>query len=204
MESYDKFRQPIEKQSHHFADNGPYSQSYGFSSSHIWMWELDNKEVLSTKELMFWTVVLEKTLESPLDCKKIKPVYPKGNQPRIFIGRTDAEDEGPILWPPDAKSQLIGKDPDAWQIEERRRRGQQRMRWLDRITDSTEMNLIKLQEIVKDREALCVAIHGVAKSQTWLSDWPTKTTHSYHEILAVAPQVLAYWIKWANSLNDRQ
>ena len=149
------------------------------------------KKFWAPKNWCFWTVVLEKTLESPLDCKKIKPVYPKGNQPRIFIGRTDAEDEGPILWPPDAKSQLIGKDPDAWQIEERRRRGQQRMRWLDSITDSTEMNLIKLQEIVKDREAFCVAIHGVAKSQTWLSDWPTKMMHSYHEILAVAHN---YWL----------
>jgi len=103
-ESYDKPRQHIKKQRHHFANRGPYSPSYGFSSSHVPMWELDPKEG-------FPTVVLEKTLESPLDCKEIKPVNTKVNQPWIFIERTDAE--APILWPPDAKSRLIGKDPDA-------------------------------------------------------------------------------------------
>ena len=94
------------------ADKGPYSQSYGFSSSHVWMWELDHKEGWAPKNWCFWTVVLEKTLESSLDCK-IKPINPKGNQSWIFIGRTDAEAEAPILWPPDAKSWLIGKDSDA-------------------------------------------------------------------------------------------
>ena len=96
-----------------FANKGPYSQSYGFSSSHIQMWELDHKEGWVPKNWCFWTVGLGNTLESPLDCKKIKPISPKGNQLWIFIGRTDAETEAPILWPPDAKSQLIGKDPDA-------------------------------------------------------------------------------------------
>ena len=98
------------------------SQSYGFSSSHVWMWELDYKESLAPKNWCFWTVVLEKTLESPLDCKEIKPVHPKGNQSWIFTGRTDAEAEIPILWPPDGKNQLIGKNPDAgkdWRQEEK-------------------------------------------------------------------------------------
>ena len=95
------------------ADKGPSSQSYGFSSSHVWMWDLDYKESWALKSWCFWTVVLEKTLESPLDCKEIKPVNPKGNQSWIFIGRTDAEPKGPILWPPDVKSQLTGKYLDA-------------------------------------------------------------------------------------------
>ena len=101
------------KQRHHFADEGPCSQSYGFSSSHVRMWELDHKEGWVRKNWCFWTVVLEKTLESPLDCKEIQPVNPKGNQPWIFIGRTDAKAEAPILWPPDAKNWFTGKDPDA-------------------------------------------------------------------------------------------
>ena len=110
--SYDKPRQRIEKQRHYFANKGPSSQSYGFSSSHVWMWELDHKESWALKNLRFWTVVLEKILESPWDCK-IKPVNPEGNQSWIFTGRTDAEAEVPILWPLDAKSQLFGEDPDA-------------------------------------------------------------------------------------------
>ena len=110
-ESYENPRQHIKKQSHHIANKGPSSQSYGFSSGHVWMWELDHKEGWAPKNWCFWIVVLEKTLESPLDCKDIQPVNPKGNQSWIFIGTTDAE--APVLRPPDAKSQLIGKDPDA-------------------------------------------------------------------------------------------
>ena len=112
-ESCDKPRESIKKQRRHFADKGPYNQSYDFSSSHIWMWELDHKESWVPKNWCFPTVVLEKTLESPLDCKEIQPVHPKGHQPWIFIGRTDAEVEVPTLGPPDEKSLFIGKDPDA-------------------------------------------------------------------------------------------
>ena len=113
--NYDKPRQCIKKQRHHFADKGPYSQSYGFSSSYIWMWELDHTEGWAQMNLCFQTVVLEKTLESPLDRKEIKAVNPKGNQPWIFIGRTDAEAEAPILWSPDAKNWLSGKKLWCWE-----------------------------------------------------------------------------------------
>ena len=103
----------IKKQRHYFANKCPSSQSYGFSSNHVWIWELDYNESWVPKNWCFWTVVLEKTLETPLDCKEIKPVIHKGKQFWIFIGRTDAEAETPILWPPDVKNRLIGKDPDA-------------------------------------------------------------------------------------------
>ena len=111
--SYDQSRQHIKKQRHYFANKGPSSQGYGFSSSRVWMWELNYKENWALKNWCFWTVALEKTLESPLDCKEIQPVHPKGNQSWIFIGRTDVEGETLILWPPDAKKWLNGKDPDA-------------------------------------------------------------------------------------------
>ena len=139
-ESYDKPRQHIEKQRHHFADKGPYSQSYGSSSSHVGMWELDHKEVCMLKNWCFLPVGLEKTLDSPLDSNEIKLVNPKGNQLWLFTGRTDVETEAPI---PDAKSWLIGEEM-LGKIKGRRRREQQRTRWLDGITDSMDMNLSKL------------------------------------------------------------
>ena len=111
--SYDKPRQHIKKQRHYFANKGPSSQGYVFSSSHAWIWGLNHKEGWAPKNWCFWTVVLEKTLESPLDCKEIQPVYSKGNQSWIFIARTDNEAETSILWPPDVKNWLIRKDPDA-------------------------------------------------------------------------------------------
>ena len=120
--SYDQPREHTRKQRHYFPNKGASSQSYDFSSSHVWMWELTYKEIWATKNWCFWTMVLEKTLESPLDCKEIKPVHPKGNQSWIFIGRTDAETEIPILWPPDVKNWLIWKDPDAgkdWRQEKK-------------------------------------------------------------------------------------
>ena len=140
------------------------------------MSELDQKEGWVLKNWRFQIVVLEKTLESPLDCKDLKLVHPKGNQPWIFIERTDAEAEAPILWPPEAKSRHIGKDPDAGK-DWRQRRLQQKMRWLDSITASMDMNLSKLQEIARNRGARRSAVHEVIKSQTQLRDWTELNTN---------------------------
>ena len=126
----------LKKQKHYFAKKGPSSQSYGFSSSHVWIWELDYKESWVSKNWCFWTVVLEKTLERTLDCKEIKPVNPKGNQSWIFFGRTNAEAETLILWPPDVKNWLTGKDPDTgkdWRQEEKGMTEDEMVGWHHRL-----------------------------------------------------------------------
>ena len=134
--SYDQLWQCIKKQRHYFANKGLSSQNYGFSNSHVWMWELDYKESWALKNWCFWTVVLEKTLESPLECKEIQPVHPKGDQSWVFIRRTDAEAETLILWPPGVKSWLTGKDPDAgkgWRQEEKGTTEDEMVRWHDQL-----------------------------------------------------------------------
>ena len=163
--------QHIKKQRLCFADQRPYSQSYGFSSSHVWMWELDCEESWALKNWCFWTVVLEKTLESPLKCKEIQPVHPRGDQSWVFIGRTDAEAEAPILCPPDAKSWLIRKAPDAgkdWGQEEKGMTEDEMVGWHHQLNGH---GFVWPWELMMDKEAWHAALRGVTKCWRRLSDW---------------------------------
>ena len=153
----------LKKQRHYLADKFLSSQSYDFSSSHVQMWELDHKEGWVPKNWCFWTVVLEKTLDSPLDCKEIQPVNPKGNKSWIFIGRTDAEAEAPVFWSPFVKSWLTGKDPDDGK-DWRQEKGTIEAEMVGWHHQLSNMSLSKPWEMVKDREAWCAVIHGVTKS----------------------------------------
>ena len=189
----------VPSQRHYFANKGPSGQGYGFSSGHVWVWELGYKESWAPKSWCFWTVVLEKTLESPLDCKEIQPIHPKRDQSWVFIGRTDAEAETPILWPPDAKSWLIGKDPDAgkdWGWEEK---GMTEDEMLDGITYSMDMGLGGLWGLVMDREAWSVVIHMVTKSRTRLSNWTELICKIRHNIDLL---ILLYCYRYLSFRDD--
>ena len=176
----------------YFANKGQSSQSYGFSSSHVWAWELYYKESWVLKNWCFWTVVLEKSLENPLDCKEIQLVHPKGNQSWIFIGRTDVEAETPISWLTVAKNWLIGKDPDGgkdWRQDKKGMTEDEIVGWHHRHDGHEDMSLSKLRELVMDRGACRAAVHAVTKSQTWLINglnWRLhKTRGSYDEIRCI-------------------
>ena len=172
-ESYDKPRQHIKKQRYHFANKGLYSQSHGFSSSHVQMWELDHKEGWAPKNWCLQTVVLEKTLESPLDCKEIKPVNPKGNQPWIFIGRADAEAETPTLWPHDKKSRLIRKDPESGKDGGQEEKGMTEDKMVGWHHQLNGHEFGQVPGIGDGQGSLGCCSPWVAKSWRWLGDWTT-------------------------------
>ena len=158
-------------QRHYFAIKGLYSQSYGFSSSHAWMWELDSKEGWVLENLYFWTMAMENTLESPLHSEEIKPVYPYRKPTDNLLERLMLSKKLQHFGYLIQRANSLERTLMSEKTEDRRRRGWYRMRWLDGITDSIDMSLGKLLEIVKDREGYCATLHGVTKSRKWLSDW---------------------------------
>ena len=164
------------------------------------MWELDYKESWAWKNWCFWTVMLAKTLESPLDCKGIQPVHSEGNQSWIFIGRTDVEAETPIFGHLMQRADSLEKTLILRRIECRRRRGRQRMRWSEFITDSMAKRLSKLRELVTDRQAWCAAIHGVTKSRTWLSNWTELNWTDSSSKGQVIPVHLSFFFTLSNTL----
>ena len=175
--SYGQPRQHIIKQRHYLVDKGPSSQGYGFSSNHVWMWELDYKESWVPKNWWFWTVVLEKILKSPLDSKEIQTVNPKGNQSWIFIGGTDAAAETPVFWPPDGRNGLIRKDTDAgkdWRQEEKEKVMTNEMAGWHHWLNGHEFE--HAPEVGDDREAWCAAVCGVTRIWTRLSNWTENWT----------------------------
>ena len=173
--SYNQPRQHIKKQRHYFANKDLYSQNYSFSGSHVWMWNKYHKERWAPNSWCFWTVVLENTLENPLDYKEIKPVHPKGNQSWIFIGRTDAEAEAPVLWPPNVKNWLTGKYLDAgkdWRQEEKGMTEDEMAEWHHQLKrHEFDQALERWWRTGKPGMLLSM---GSAKIWTWLSDWTTK------------------------------
>ena len=205
-ERYDQPRQCIKKKKHYFADRSPYSQSYGFSSSHVWMWELDHKQSWVLKNWCFWTVVLEKTLVSPLDCRRsnqsiLKEISPEYSLEGLML-KLKLQNFGHLMW----KANSLEKNLMLWKNESRRRRGQQRMRLFDGITDSMDMSLSKLHVLVMDREAWCAAVHGAAKSGRRLSDWTEMTdVRVFLHTSAFSPQIikclLFLYLQWIQCIS---
>ena len=197
--SYDQPRQHIKMQRHYFANKGPSSQNYGFSRNRVWIWELDYKESWVLKNWWFWTAVLEKILESPLDCKEIKPVHPKGSQSWIFIGRTDAEAETPILWPPDVKNWLIWKDPDAgkdWRQEENGTTEDEMVGWHHWL-DGHEC--IHSRSCWRTGEAWCAAVQCSCKEldMTEGLNW-TPANQGLYKVMVfmIVPYSMCAWFLW--------